>query len=91
MFQELISYGHDWLSVQNYSLAEVGSFLSAVLIKKRQDNLTQLLDSWLGANLSQKGLERVIKERFGVKEQLATSEEIEDSWKRLKILSKQVR
>lgn len=83
----MISAGHSWSDIKNYSLAEVGVFLKSVIKKSRRDYIQQLNQLWYGSNLTQEGIQKATTElqKGSKKEQEKELEpkEIQSEWKRL--------
>lgn len=76
--------GHPWSSAQNYTLSEAGVFLRSIYFKKINERSEKLQMSWMGSNLTNKGLQKVLEEMSKniIKKEL-TKKEIQNEWKRL--------
>ena len=88
----LISHGHSWLSIQSYTLNEIGIFLKAVLVKEERDRIGQFSSSWLSTHLNHKGYESHMRDMQKELQLLSsntvrkpgelTQDELESEWKR---------
>lgn len=83
----LVSGGHSWLSIKEYSLSEIGIFVRSVVRKNTQDNANQITQQWLANNASQKELdviiERITRTIKRKKTEVETQNEINNNWIRL--------
>jgi hypothetical protein len=81
----LISAGHSWSDIKQYTLAEVGIFLKAVIRKNRRDYIQNLNQLWYGSNLTQEGIQKAVTE---LSKEVETEKELEPNeiqaeWRRL--------
>lgn len=59
--QKLVSHGHSWMSIKQYTLAEIGVFLRVIVIKEEEERNDALSRNWMAHNLSYDGIQGVIK------------------------------
>ena len=91
VIQELVRYGHSWKSICNYTLAEIGVFLKAVVEQKHDDSAEMLSNAWMGSNLSKQGYMEVLKSMQSKPEKKELSQEgIDKNWRRLAALASQL-
>jgi len=81
----LVANGHSWLSIQNYTLSEIGAFFRAVVMSERIRKAEELVLNWRGNNLTSEGLDLVLSSMIVKKEKPPepTSQEIQRDWNRL--------
>lgn len=87
--QKLVEHGHPWLSIQQYTLSEIGCFLGVITKKESQEKAERISEYWCGNHLSHKGLSEMIDgiyKKVGIrvpKEPNTSVEEVNNDWKRL--------
>ena len=62
LVQKLIDNGHSWSSIKDYTFSEVGAFLKVIVRKEATEKAESLSQMWMGNNLSQKGLQEILKD-----------------------------
>ena len=58
----MVEHGHSWSAIQSYTLSQVGIFSREAMKlddRKRKELITS---SWLGANVDQKGLKKILND-----------------------------
>lgn len=87
MVQELVSNGHSWSNVKQYTLSEIGVFLRSIRTRKERDRVEMLSYNWMSSNLNHEGIEKVIdsmkKESPSFVKKERTKEEVANEWRRL--------
>lgn len=87
MIQELVSNGHSWSNIKQYTLSEIGVFLRSIRTKKERDRVEALSYNWMSSNLNHEGIEKVIdsikKESSSFVKKDKTKEEVANEWRRL--------
>lgn len=89
----LVSNGHSWLSIKQYTLNEIGIFLKAVLMQEERTRIGQFSLMWLAHHLNHKGyteqLEKFKKSTISGKASEArkkkaqmTQKDLESEWNR---------
>ncbi len=80
----MVSNGHPWSDIKNYTLSEIGSFFKTIVLLERNENVSTLSNMWMGNNLPYKELKEVLV-GYGIKEQKATPTvaEVQNDWKKL--------
>jgi len=58
----LVSNGHPWSSVQDYTLSEIGLFYKSIVILEKQRRVSSLIDAWTSNNAGHKELKSMIDE-----------------------------
>jgi len=58
----LIDNGHNWSSIQQYSLSEIGAFLKVIVKKEAITKAESLSSLWMANNISQKALNDILRE-----------------------------
>lgn len=86
VIQVLVSSGHSWSDVKNYTLAEVGIFLDAIQKKEIAEKVEQLSLDWMTNNLTGKKMQEIITqfEKSVVKQKKPTTpQETHSEWVRM--------
>lgn len=82
----MISHGHSWSDLKNYSLAELGVFFRVVVELEEENRVEDLSNIWMGSNLEYKRLKEVIdtlqRKQNENRSDLA-AKEVNKEWKRL--------
>jgi hypothetical protein len=85
--QKLISYGHSWLSIQQYSLSEIGVFLREVVYAERAEQAAMLYATWAGTKFKEEEIKKLLNKlqdpSIKQKPKELSPEEIQDNWQRL--------
>jgi hypothetical protein len=80
----LVSNGHSWSSIKDYTLSEIGVFIKSIYFIKTSEKNENLQMSWMANNLTQKGLKKVLEDmaKKVVKKEIS-KKEVQNEWKRL--------
>ena len=85
--QILVSGGHAWSSIKEYSLSEIGSFLRAIVKKNAMERADLLTQNWMSSNLDYKGINKIVaevsKSAQAKKSPEQKRQEIKSNWIRL--------
>ena len=83
--QILVSEGHSWASIKDYTFSEIGSFLKVIVKQKAEKRAERLNDAWYAKHLKKSGLDDLVKNIIqSVTPKKTSQEEIQDGWNRLK-------
>lgn len=86
----MVSNGHAWSSIKNYTLSEIGIFYKTIVLKERDKIADDLLYQWISTNSTKKSiLETIdyIQGKSSVKKDTAqnlSKDEVKSEWVRLK-------
>lgn len=82
----MVDNNHSWLSIQEYTLSEIGAFLHSIVKRESQVKADRISEYWFGSNLTKQGLQELTEKLHrmaGVEKAEPTIEEINNDWKRL--------
>jgi hypothetical protein len=57
----LVSNGHSWLSIKNYTLSEIGVFYKAIVLSDRETKIDRLYNNWVSTHCDQNTITDLIK------------------------------
>ena len=84
----MVSNGHSWLSIKQYTLAEIGTFYKTIVQNEKEQKVEHLITNWMSNNYDHKALTETVKElttttASKVKEDTRSTTEIKAEWTRL--------
>lgn len=80
--QKLVSHGHSWREIQEYSLSEIGAFFAVIVENERADHAHNLSLNWIANNADQNNLDKIVQSLSGTgaTQQVSSSPESGYDW-----------
>ena len=81
----MISHGHSWSSIKDYSLSEIGAFLNTVVLLEKEKKAEQITNIWIGTHVDQEGLQEIIRD-IGITHTTnkgSSQDKVNKDWRRL--------
>lgn len=77
----MVSHGHRWLDVKQYSLGEIGVFLNSCKKEDEAKQTNEMSNAWLANHASQKFMKKYLKQNSqGQPPKKASKKEVEQGW-----------